>query len=495
MASEAFQGCAFTTLEELGSCVNDHLAVGIDGQTTSIDTFWLLFGAVLVFFMQTGFAMLEVGAVQAKNAKNILIKNVFDASLGAIMWYVTGYGIALGEDSFETSGNNGFIGTDKFLLTTGFFRGDGADVGINWAGWLFQWAFAATTATIVSGAVVERVTFGAYVIYAVCLLGFIYPVVVHWGWSAGGWASAWRESDLLMDCGVLDFAGSGVVHMTGGTAALVGAYLLGPRSGRFIDGIPVDLPQLSFVYQTLGTLCLWMGWYGFNGVSTLVIVGAGEVAARAMVNTTIAGGVACVTSVIVAYVRFGYVDITAANNGVLGGLVAITAGCSVVMPEGAVVVGVVAGLVYNASSALLLKLQIDDVVDASPVHMFCGIWGVLAAGLLAQKDNYGEAYYSERQGDCCGAFYGCGGDQFVANLIFVLVVLGWAGFCSFLMFMFAKLTVGLRVSKEIEDVGMITAAAARAMGDLSASNRVLKAFPSGAGGTDVERAQEHKAGN
>ncbi|CAM9854076.1 unnamed protein product, partial [Pylaiella littoralis] len=438
--------CSTANLLEYSECINGIIAT----QEISLNAFW--FGAVLVFFMQTGFAMLEVGAVQAKNAKNILIKNVFDASLGAICWYVTGYGIALGEDNYPD--NNGFIGTDGFLLSTGAFRGTADDVGVNWAGWLFQWAFAATTATIVSGAVVERVTFGAYVIYAVCLLGFIYPMVVHLGWSGGGWASAWRETDLLMDCGVLDFAGSGVVHMTGGTAALVGAALLGPRTGRFIDGIPVDLPQLSFVYQTLGTLCLWMGWYGFNGVSTLAIVGFGEVAARAMVNTTIAGGVACVTSVALAYVRIGYVDITAANNGVLGGLVAITAGCSVVMPEGAVVIGFVAGFVYNASSVLLLKLQIDDVVDAAPVHMFCGAWGVLAAGLLAEKDNYGEAYYSDRQGTCCGALYGCGGKQFTANLIFVLVVLSWAGCCSFLMFMFAQVTVGLRVSQEVEEIGM-----------------------------------------
>lgn len=494
-SSSEFTGCDATDLEAFAECMNAQvLSLGgtVSVQGWSADTFWLLFGAVLVFFMQTGFAMLEVGAVQMKNAKNILIKNVFDASLGAIMWYTTGYGIAMGDDSYVDDENNGVIGTDRFLLTTAAFRGSGVDVGYNWAGWLFQWAFAATTATIVSGAVVERVTFGAYVIYAVCLLGFIYPIVVHWGWG-GGWASAWREENLLLDCGVLDFAGSGVVHMTGGVAAFVGAWLLGPRSGRFIDGVPVELPQLSFVYQTLGTLCLWMGWYGFNGVSTLYIVGYGEVAARAMVNTTIAGGFACVTSVTVAYLRLGYVDITAANNGVLGGLVAITAGCSVVMPEGAVVIGFVAGFVYNLSSALLLKLQIDDVVDASPVHMFCGMWGVLAAGLLAEKDNYGEAYYSARQSDCCGAFYGCGGKQFSANLIFVLVVLAWAGTMSFLMFTFAKYTVGLRVSKEVEDIGMddskhggMSVHGAAGGTDQGVAVRATKAFPPGAAGTDME---------
>ncbi|CAN0059701.1 unnamed protein product, partial [Discosporangium mesarthrocarpum] len=213
-------------------------------------------------------------------------------------------------------------------------------------------------------------------------------------------------------------------------------------------------PQLSFVYQTLGTLCLWFGWYGFNGVSTLYIAGFGEVAARAMVNTTIAGGVGCVTSVTMAYFTSGIIDITAANNGVLGGLVAITAGCSVVMPEGAILIGFVAGIVYNLSSSMLLKLQIDDVVDASPVHFFCGVWGVLAAGLLATKENYAEAYYLERANECCGAFYGCGGKQFTANLIFVLAVMGWASITSCIMYNFAKFTVGLRVSQKVEEMGM-----------------------------------------
>ncbi|CAM9215514.1 unnamed protein product [Choristocarpus tenellus] len=431
-------------------CIND----SIKTLHVSANSFWLMFGAVLVFFMQTGFAMLEVGAVQLKNTKNILVKNVFDASLGGIMWYLTGYGIAMGSDSYSEDGDNGFIGTDGFLLTTSTFRGSGDDVGYNWAGWLFQWAFAATTATIVSGAVVERVTFGAYIVYATCLLGFIYPVVVHWGWNSNGWASAWRTTDLLLDCGVIDFAGSGVVHMTGGIAALVGAWMLGPRSGRFVDGVPMDIPQLSFVYQTLGTLCLWFGWYGFNGVSSLYIVGFGEVAARTMVNTTIAGGVGCVTSVSIHYLLDGIIDITAANNGVLGGLVGVTAGCSVMMPEGAIITGFGAGIVYTISSKTLLKLQIDDVVDASPVHFCCGAWGVLAAGLLATKDNYGEAYYAERASDCCGAFYGCGGNQFAANLIFVLAVIAWASVMSFLMYTFAKVTVGLRVSQEVEEIGM-----------------------------------------
>jgi Amt family ammonium transporter len=241
--------------------------------------------------------------------------------------------------------------------------------------------------------------------------------------------------------------------MTGGMAALVGAYMLGPRVGRFRDGQAIEMPQLSFVYQTLGTLCLWFGWYGFNGVSSLYIIGKGEVAARAMVNTTIAAACGCVSSVVMSKFMVGYINPEAANNGILGGLVAITAGCAVVNPEGAIAIGLIAGVIYNASSSLLLRLQIDDVVDAAPVHYFCGIWGVLSAALFATKSGYANAYYPDRSDQCCGAFYGCGGDQFAANLAFVVANSAWTGVLSFFMYLTAKYTVGLRVSAEVEEIG------------------------------------------
>ena len=221
--------------------------------TDDLDTFWLMFGAILVFFMQCGFAMLEAGCVSEKNTKNILMKNIGDAAIGAICWWLFGFGFAFG----ETSG--GFIGTDEFLLKGDSFKSEDGTLtnGKQYAFWFFQYSFCAVASTIVSGTVSERTSLSSYVIYTVVLTSFIYPVVVHWGW-AGGWASAFIE-DRLFGCGLLDFAGSGVVHMTGGMAALCASFIVGPRLGRFNeDGSVNSLPQPSPVYQTLGTLILWL---------------------------------------------------------------------------------------------------------------------------------------------------------------------------------------------------------------------------------------------
>jgi Amt family ammonium transporter len=393
----------------------------LDQIQVSADTFWLLWGAAMVFFMQAGFAMLEVGCVTHRNVVNILLTNVVDATLGAVVWYLVGYGFAMGEDDYPETGKNGFIGTSNFALSGDKFR-DTSDplIGFNWAGWLFQWAFAATTATIVGGAVVERVTFAAYFVYASILIGFVYPIMVHAAWSSGGWASAFRSERLLLDCGVLDFAGSGVIHMTGGMAALVGIKMVGPRAGRFVNGIAVEMPQLSPVYFTLGTLVLWFCWYGFNGVSSIYVVSNSFSAARAMVNSTIAGACGCLSSIIYCKLKQGYIDAGSANNGLLAGLVAITGSCAVVAPEGAVPIGIIGGIVYQLASALVVSLQLDDVVDAVPVHFFTGIWGLLAPGFFATKEFYGDAYYADRADECCGVFYGCGGKQLGANFIFML---------------------------------------------------------------------------
>ncbi|CAM9899700.1 unnamed protein product, partial [Heterosigma akashiwo] len=419
-----------------------------------VHTNWYFFNTTTV--MQTGFGMLEVGAVQVKNNRNILIKNVFDASIGAIVWWSVGYGVAFGKDEYPDNGTNGFIGRDKFFMTTDYFRGSLTDpnIGYNWAGWLFQWAFAATTATIVTGAVAERITFGAYILYAVALVSFIYPCVVHWAWAPAGWASAWREEDLLAGCGALDFAGSGVVHTTGGVVALVGAVVLGARHGRFINGQVQKIPQTSFVYQTLGTLVLWFGWYGFNGASTLYIYGSSAVAARAMVCSTISAGAGCISSVTLARLINGFIDPEAANNGILGGLVAITASCAVVDPEGAFVVGLVAGATYFGAAKLLLRLGVDDVVNAAPVHAFCGVWGVLAAGLFATEDAYAAAYYSARAARCAGVFYGGDGSALGAQVAYVAAVVAWAAAAGLGVFLLARHTIGLRVSREVESKGM-----------------------------------------
>lgn len=386
--------------------------------------------------------------VNIKNTKNILIKNVFDASLGAICWWLLGYGFACGLPSDATNFSS-FIGTDSYAL----------DIEMSSKStWLFQWAFAATAATIVSGAVAERVTFGCYIVYSIVLTSFIYPVVVHWGWNTYGWASAWREHDLLFDCGVTDFAGSGVVHLTGAVAALAGAYVVGPRIGRFDDGI--KLPQQSVVFQTLGTLILWMGWYGFNGCSTLAIgTSTGDLsnaAAHTMVTTTISAATCCLATVALTALTSAdkIIDIGAANNGILAGLVSITAGCSSVEPEGAFVIGLVGSFFYLAGCAFLEKMKIDDVVGAVPVHGFCGIWGVIAPGLFTSKEQYASAYYSARAAECAGIFYGGNGNMLAANLVFILAVIGWTGALSLCLFLACKMTIGVRVSLEVEENGM-----------------------------------------
>ena len=413
-----------------------------------LDTFWLMFGAILVFFMQTGFSMLEVGSVSKKNTKNILIKNIGDAVIGAICWWLLGFGFAFG----ETSG--GFIGTDEFLLKGDSFKSEDGTLtnGKQYAFWFFQYAFAATASTIVSGAVAERVSLNAYIIYTIALTAFIYPVVVHWGW-ASGWASSFIENRLF-GCGLLDFAGSGVVHMTGGIAALCASYVVGPRIGRFNqDGTANSLPQQSPVYQTLGTLILWLGWYGFNSVSTLAIIGASGIASKVAVTTTIAASSASLTSVFISKFNKSYWDAESAMNGVLAGLVGITGSCSTVEPEGAFVIGIISGFVYIYSSKMLLNIGIDDVVNAVPVHMFCGIWGVISAGFFATKDNYKVVYYGEPD-KCSGIFYGGDGSTLLANVVFVLAVLVWVSTTCMALFIGIDKTFGMRVDEESEKMGM-----------------------------------------
>ncbi|CAN0020123.1 unnamed protein product, partial [Sphacelaria rigidula] len=406
----------------------------------------------------TNYALPQVGSVSIKNTKNILIKNLGDASLGAICWWLFGFGVAFGKDK-----GNGFIGSDNFFTRAGatfeITDDDGNTTltnGYAYASWLFQWAFAATAATIVSGAVAERVSFNAYVVYSIVLTSFIYPVVVHWGWSGDGWASPWSDDadSRLFGCGVIDFAGSGVVHMTGGAAALMAAVFVGSRLGRFDnDGAANTLPQQSAVLQSLGTLILWFGWYGFNGVSTLYIVNYSGVAAKTMVTTTISAAAGTITTVILGKFSLGYWDAGSANNGVLAGLVGITAGCSTCEPEGAFIIGVISGFVYMGASKALVKAKIDDVVDAIPVHFACGAWGVFAAALFATKENYVAAYY-DRADKCAGVFYGGDGAAVAAAVVFILAIIAWVGGTCTILFLAIKFTVGLRVSKEMEELGM-----------------------------------------
>ena len=339
----------------------------------AIDTAWLLIAAFLVFFMQAGFAMLEAGFVRSKNVANILMKNLLDVSAGAIAFYAVGWGLAYGLSGDAT---NGFVGTGHFFLV-------GFD---DWASWIFQFAFAATAATIVSGAMAERTKFRAYLFYSVFITGFIYPVVVHWVWDGNGWLTAFTDNPIGTN-GYLDFAGSSVVHMVGGFAGLMGAIILGPRIGKYgKDGSINPIPGHSISLAALGVFILWFGWYGFNPGSTLGLTGGfAALAAKVAVNTTLAASAGAVACAFLSMWRTGKYDMGLTLNGALGGLVAITAPCAVVDPWAALVIGLIAAPVVIFGIEGLDRLRIDDPIGAVAVHGFAGVWGVLSVGLLHRR--------------------------------------------------------------------------------------------------------------
>ena len=326
--------------------------------------------------------------------------------------------------------------------------------------------FAAAAATIVSGAVAERAQLGAYLIYSTVITGLIYPVVVHWVWDGNGWASAFNTNegdDGPLLGGQIDFAGSGVVHMTGGVAALAGAFVIGPRMGRFDGGgrtgKPVPIKGHSSVLQVLGTFILWLGWYGFNPGSTLGITPAGYAtgAARSVVTTTLSAATGGLTVVALDKLLGSKTwDVSAVCNGILGGLVSITAGCSTVYPWAAVLIGFLGGFVYFGASNLVLKvLKVDDPLDAFAVHGACGFWGCLATALLAAP---AYAYHGTLDDGCkggggVGLFYGEG---CLIGVTFATLVaeIAWVGGMSFLMFFALKMAGLLRVPPEVEEAGM-----------------------------------------
>jgi Amt family ammonium transporter len=412
------------------------------------DNFYTLVCGAFIFLMQCGFAMLCAGSVRQKNVKNIMLKNILDACGGALGFYSIGFSLAYDE-------GGAFVGTEgkKFFL-------NGYD---NYIDFFFQFTFAATAATIVAGTVAERCKMAAYLCYSLFLTAFIYPVVVHAIWNGEGFLSAFN-SNLMFGCGMIDFAGSGVVHMTGGITALCAAIILGPRLGRFYDEdnqpleTPTEFPAHSVALQVLGTFLLWFGWYGFNPGSTLAISpeNYGAVAALCAVTTTLSGASGCVsalfTDTILGIISEGEAeyDLTMAMNGALGGLVGITAGCSVVEPWAAVMIGIISGWVYVGASKLLLKLKIDDAVDAVPVHLFCGIWGCLAVGIFGSSDRISFAYGIDNTG---GILYGKG-NLIGAEIVGVLCILAW---CSLTMvpFFLALNALGMfRVDPIEERVGL-----------------------------------------
>jgi Amt family ammonium transporter len=408
--------------------------------------------------MQAGFAMLCAGSVRQKNVKNIMLKNLLDACGGALGFFFIGYGLAYGDKNGDADGTR-FIGNDYFALTS-------LETGNDYVTWFFQFAFAATAATIVAGTVAERCKMAAYLCYSMFLTGFVYPVVVHSIWASDGFLSAFSD-DPFRGIGVIDFAGSGVVHMTGGTTALIAAIILGPRKGRFYDEdgnaleTPVTFQAHSVALQILGTFILWFGWYGFNPGSALVIANSGsaQVAGLCAVTTTISAAAGCVsamfTDTIVDNMKTGEVtyDLTMAMNGALAGLVAITAGCSVVTPWASLIIGIIAGWVYFGFSKLLIKLRIDDAVDAVPVHFANGMWGIIAVGLFSEPSRQAAAYSDNTTH--VGWFYkGDDANLLLVQFVAIVWIIGWVSVTMIPFFIVLNVTGMFRVDPLEEEVGL-----------------------------------------
>eukprot|EP00122_Pirum_gemmata_P000017 Pgem_evm1s7 len=398
--------------------------------SSNLDQLFLLIMGFFVFMMQLGFAFLEAGSVRSKNTTNILLKNFMDPVTSAIVYWAFGFAFAYG-----TSGN-AFIGHSEFFL---------ANVSRDqYSLWFFQFAFAATCATIVSGAVAERCSFWAYIAYSAVLSGFVYPVGTHWAWSAEGFLAAYGP-------GFKDYAGSGVVHVVGGTSALIGAIALGPRIGRFVEGKDTTIAGHSTAFTALGGFILWVGFYAFNGGSQLAITNSSDANAVSLVvaNTTLSGVAGGLVAFIIKFFIGGhYLSLLTMINGLLAGMVAICASCNAVEPWAAFVIGVIAGVVYTAWSFGIAKLKIDDPLDAVAVHLGCGMWGVLAGPLFA---NPNLAYE--------GVFYTGSSEAFKSfgwNLLGVLVYIAWTSAIMIPLFYGLKFIGLLRIDESMEVEGMDT---------------------------------------
>ncbi len=387
----------------------------------AINTIWVLLAAFLVFFMQAGFAMVEAGFTRAKNAGNIIMKNLMDFACGSIIYYAIGFAFMFGLTK------SGFIGTSGFFMS-GLFEHLELDIPIA-AFLIFQTVFAATAATIVSGAMAERTKFVSYLIYSVVISAIIYPVVGHWVWG-GGW---------LSEMGFVDFAGSTVVHSVGGWAALIGAAILGPRIGKYNnDGKPNAIPGHNITLGALGVFILWFGWFGFNPGSSLS--GLDLSIAHIAVTTNLSAAAGAVLAMIFSWLRYGKPDVSLTLNGALAGLVGITAGCAAVDYLGALAIGTGAGVLIIVAVEVIEKvLHVDDPVGAVAVHGVCGAYGTIMVGLFATEG---------------GLLYGGGTALLGVQSLGVLAVAAWTIATTFILFKTLKATVGLRVSVAEEEEGL-----------------------------------------
>jgi len=402
-----------------------------DDPNLAVNFAWTLIAAFLVFFMQAGFALLEAGSVRSKSVANVLTKNVMDFLMCGMAFWAFGFAIMFGGSELRS----GLVdGNDIFGSSGWFLSGDAYDAG-TFELWFFQMVFAATAATIVSGTMAERTKINSYMAYSFLISAIIYPVYGHWVWG-GGWLAS-------MATPAWDFAGSGVVHTVGGTAALVGGLMLGPRMGKFgPDGKPRFIPGHSMTLVVLGMLILFLGWFGFNPGSTLAATDL-RISVIA-VNTFLAGITGGLAAYYIRFIETGKVDIAATCSGIVGGLVAITAPCAFVESWSAVVIGAAAGPIVVYGSRFLENIvKLDDPVWAVPCHMFCGLWGVLAVGIFADGTYLGVS----------GLIDG-NSDQIVSQIISMVAVVAWTATTSAIIFGGIKMTIGLRVSAEDEMAGV-----------------------------------------
>ena len=415
--------------------MTDEIKTAIDAVSSQTWSVWFLIGAALVFWMQAGFAMVETGFTRAKNAGNIIMKNLMDFCIGTVVFIIIGASLLLGEDLL------GFIGKPGFDIFTAYSN-------FNFSSFVFNLVFCATTATIVSGAMAERTKFLSYCVYSAVISALIYPIEAHWIWG-GGW---------LSQIGFHDFAGSCAIHMVGGIAALVGAAILGPRIGKFTEDkngkiIKVNaFPGHNLTIGALGVFILWLGWYGFNGAAATSVEQLGSI----FLTTTISPAIATVTCMIFTWIKYGKPDVSMCLNASLAGLVAITAPCDVTDALGAIIIGIVAGLLVVFGVWLLdYKLHVDDPVGAVAVHCLNGMWGTIAVGLFATESAPGvKDLLASGSMAGTGLFYGGGFKLLGIQLVGFLSVAAWAAITMTLVFLAIKAIFGLRVTEEEEIIGL-----------------------------------------
>ncbi|GBG83397.1 hypothetical protein CBR_g37111 [Chara braunii] len=473
-------------------CGLDHhvnnVSIGADGM-------FLLFSAYLVFAMQAGFGMLCAGSVRRKNTVDIVLTHIMNAAVGAMSYYLVGFTFAFGRSS------NGFIGAHSFAKPDDKAINPNAQPGA----WLFQWTFAVAAASITTGSITERTQFTTYILCSTFLTAFVYPVVSHWVWAPSGWLSAANVRNKFLGVGMVDFAGSGVVHMTGAIAGFWGSWIEGPRIGRFdMRGNPKEMRGHSPILEVLGTLLLWFGWYGLTTGSVLATISPSGIAnnvlvARTVITTTLAGGAASVTVLLARKSMTGHWMVEDACSGLIAGFTAVTAGCSVIEPWAAVVLGFLAAWVLIGMNRLALKIRYDDPLNAFQRHGGCGLLGIIFVGLLAKKEYLLQTLRTSDNSPY-GLLYGGGGRLLAAQVTGAICITAWTSVTMGTLFYALNNVVLLRISEEEEAAGLDVVSHGRVLDEyrdelrlrrLESGSFTIRHFPGPERGTnnDSQRGQ------